>query len=92
MIVLKTYPFLSDNRNRGSKIPLFLGIGIQILQYIFIGNLGLRDQQLALLWVSENIDKFGGDPTNIALVGHSAGAASVMYHLISPRSRLYVQR
>ena len=80
------------NATKGRKILPFLGIRIHIFNTFFIGNLGLRDQQLALLWVSENIDKFGGDPTNIALVGHSAGAASVMYHLISPRSRLYVQR
>ena len=50
------------------------------------------DQHLAILWVSENINNFGGDPTRITLMGHSAGAASVMYHLISERSRLYIQR
>ena len=63
---------------------------IIIMQWL--GNLGLRDQQLALLWVSENIDNFGGDPNSITVVGHSAGAASAMYHLISERSRLYIQR
>ena len=58
----------------------------------FVGNLGLKDQYLAILWVSENIANFGGDPSRITLMGHSAGAASVMYHLISKRSRLYIDR
>ena len=59
---------------------------------LFVGNLGLKDQYLAILWVSENIANFGGDPSRITLMGHSAGAASVMYHLISKRSRLYIDR
>ena len=57
-----------------------------------LGNLGLRDQQLALQWVSDNIDRVGGDPNNITVIGHLAGAASAMYHLISERSRMYIQR
>ena len=72
-----------------------MSVHIFVTIYLFhnnAGNLGLRDQQLALLWVSENIDSFGGDPNSITVMGHSAGAASAMYHLISERSRLYIQR
>lgn len=46
-------------------------------------NAGLFDQRLAMEWISDNIQAFGGDPNRITLMGESAGAISIVHHLIS---------
>ena len=48
------------------------------------GNWGHLDMLMALKWVKENIRHFGGDPENITVGGHSAGAFSVSMFLLSP--------
>jgi len=51
------------------------------------GNAGMFDQLMALQFIKDNIERFGGDPDNITLWGESAGAVAVSLHLLSPLSR-----
>ncbi|KAI1470940.1 alpha/beta-hydrolase [Daldinia caldariorum] len=40
-------------------------------------NAGLRDQRLAIEWVRDNIEYFGGDPEKITIHGQSSGGLAV---------------
>ena len=56
------------------------------------GNQGLRDQQLALSWVRDNIASFGGDPKSVTIFGQSAGSYSVYQQVLSPQAKGLFQR
>ncbi|KDR15335.1 Esterase FE4, partial [Zootermopsis nevadensis] len=51
------------------------------------GNYGMKDQVAALVWVHENIKKFGGNPNCVTLFGSSAGGTNVHFHVLSPISK-----
>ncbi len=53
---------------------------------------GLTDQMAAIEWVADNIAAFGGEPANITLMGNSAGAMNVSWHLASGRLPVGVRR
>ncbi|XP_060876698.1 neuroligin-4, X-linked-like [Metopolophium dirhodum] len=60
--------FLNLNSNQHLKSP---------------SNYGLMDQIAALHWIQENIAVFGGDPSNVTLMGHGTGAACVGFLMAS---------
>ncbi|MBN1289146.1 MAG: carboxylesterase family protein [Actinobacteria bacterium] len=48
------------------------------------GNYGLLDQILALEWVRDNIEAFGGDASQVTLFGFSSGANSIVDLMVCP--------
>ena len=50
-------------------------------------NLALFDQILALKWIQEYVTYFGGDPSNVTLIGESAGAGGIGHLIASPLSK-----
>ncbi|KAK2594035.1 hypothetical protein QQS21_008254 [Conoideocrella luteorostrata] len=52
------------------------------LQKVGQPNAGLYDQALLFDWVQQHIDKVNGDKTSVSAFGESAGASSILHHLI----------
>ncbi len=46
-------------------------------KYAESSNVGMKDLVLALEWVRDNIENFGGDPSNVTIMGQSGGAGKV---------------
>lgn len=56
------------------------------------GNRGFMDTVRALEWIRDNIARFGGDPSNVTLMGQSGGGTNVWSVLASPSSKGLVRR
>lgn len=67
--------FLLSYDNIVVTIQYRLGIfGFLNLNYgEYTGNMALKDQQLALKWIYENIEQFSGNRQEILVFGQSAG-------------------
>ncbi|KIY64476.1 alpha/beta-hydrolase [Cylindrobasidium torrendii FP15055 ss-10] len=65
------------------RLGLFGFLAGQSVKDSGVLNAGLLDQRLALQWTQEHISKFGGDPNQVTIWGVSAGAGSVLQHVIA---------
>lgn len=63
-----------------------------VLGFAGTADLGLQDQIVALQWVQENIQRFGGDATNVTIFGESAGGASVVALYAAPAAETLFAR
>ncbi|XP_018334128.1 neuroligin-4, Y-linked isoform X2 [Agrilus planipennis] len=75
----------------GHVIVITLNFRLGILGFLKPGledesrsNFGLIDQIAALLWIQDNIDKFGGDPNSVTLFGQGSGAVCANFLMMSP--------
>ncbi|WP_160723508.1 carboxylesterase/lipase family protein [Bacillus sp. USDA818B3_A] len=56
-------------------------------KYQYSANVGMMDIVMALEWIQENIETFGGDPGNVTVFGQSGGGAKVLSLMISPYAK-----
>ncbi|XP_031641010.1 esterase B1-like [Contarinia nasturtii] len=53
------------------------------------GNMGMKDQQMAMKWIHENIGAFGGDNNKITIIGFISGGKALGLHLLNENSSKY---
>lgn len=56
-------------------------------KYQYSSNVGITDIVAALDWIQENIEVFGGDPSNVTVFGQSGGGAKVLALMTSPYAK-----
>lgn len=56
-------------------------------KYKYSGNVGELDIVAALEWIRDNIARFGGDPDNVTVMGHSGGGGKVGAIMCMPSAR-----
>lgn len=66
---------------RGDIVVVGVNYRLAALGWLYLpgetANVGLLDEEAAIQWVVKNIHHFGGDPAQITLMGHSAGAFNI---------------
>jgi para-nitrobenzyl esterase len=67
---------------RGDVVVVTINYRLGVFGYSYVpgvtSNVGQMDQILALEWVRDNIELFGGDPGNVTIFGESAGGYAVL--------------
>lgn len=56
-------------------------------KYKYSGNVGELDIVAALEWIRDNIKRFGGDPNNVTIMGHSGGGGKVGSIMCMPAAK-----
>jgi len=67
---------------QGDVVVVTINYRLGMFGYLYVPgetvNVGQFDQILALEWVRDNIEFFGGDPNNVTIFGESAGGYAVV--------------
>jgi para-nitrobenzyl esterase len=83
---------------RGDVVVVSLNHRLNAFGYLYLarfggaefadsGNAGQLDLILALQWVRDNIDEFGGDPSKVMVFGQSGGGAKIATLMATPAAR-----
>ncbi|KAH7925556.1 alpha beta-hydrolase [Leucogyrophana mollusca] len=65
----------------GGVVLVTINYRLTALGWFNASNAALKDALLALHWVQDNIEAFGGDPTRVLIYGESAGGTMTRYLL-----------
>ncbi|MBU4054883.1 MAG: carboxylesterase/lipase family protein [Proteobacteria bacterium] len=82
----------------GDVVVVTINHRLNIFGYLYLAELGgekhatsgvngMLDAVLALEWVRDNIEAFGGDPNNVTIFGESGGGAKVSTLLALPQAQ-----
>lgn len=92
-------PYMSDTLSaHGNVIVVTVNYRLSIWGFLSTGdenargNNALWDQHLAIKWVHDNIEGFGGDPQRVTIFGESAGSVSVVYQSLFEGNKGLIQR
>jgi para-nitrobenzyl esterase len=83
---------------RGDIVTVTTNHRLNVLGYAYLGEIGGRDFEQsaaagvldlvhALKWIRDNIERFGGDPGNVTIIGQSGGARKVSTLLTMPSAK-----
>jgi para-nitrobenzyl esterase len=83
---------------RGDIVTVTTNHRLNVLGYTYLGEigghafeqsaaLGVLDLVHALRWIHDNIERFGGDPGNVTIIGQSGGAQKVSTLLTMPSAK-----
>ena len=83
---------------RGDIVTVTTNHRLNVLGYSYLGEIGGKDFEqsaalgvldlvAALEWIRDNIERFGGDPGNVTIIGQSGGAQKVSTLLTMPSAK-----
>ncbi|KAF4447703.1 hypothetical protein F53441_8798 [Fusarium austroafricanum] len=85
--------YIVDQSVKEGKPIIAASINYRVSQWGFLfseemqkegaGNLGFKDQRMAMKWLQDNVAAFGGSPNKVTVWGESAGARSLGMQLIA---------
>lgn len=61
-------------------------------KYKYSANTGVMDMVAALQWIHDNIESFGGDPSQVTVAGQSGGGGKVQTLMVTPSAKGLFQR
>ncbi|MEJ2132196.1 MAG: carboxylesterase family protein, partial [Gammaproteobacteria bacterium] len=93
-----SYEFHASHAKRGDVVVVTINHRLNVYGYLHLADIGgerfagsgiagMLDAVLALEWVRDNIEAFGGDPSNVTIFGESGGGSKVSTLLAMPSAK-----